>query len=424
MYFRLQPDCHLVEGTRGGALYDVGRQRLLILDESMYALTVQCVESISIQDLPPQAASVATNLCEHGYGEFTSVAVFSDKLWFHKKPSVMAEPKQLRRIDLAITDECDLSCSFCPRKASDKSVRACFTCLRRSPLTERRGSAIKGTTIAEQLHESGGGILHIRGGDPLLAMEKLKGILDAAEARPNVQVFVTTPLSVTEIDAALAVASRATINLVMVPVEENSENSQRCEEAGNCKMELADRLTKAGRRFTITIIGVDTLEERRAKRRMAYARWGKYPTFAEVPSTRVSLGLMVPSTLAAFSFGEGSFRCLDGRCEVGTDGRAYLCAGVDADFGSIASDEPLLSIRKSKLDTYWSLSKNDMKPCSTCSLRPACVTCAGSAEFSGSKEGRYECKASNIGEVLPRPYSKRVWIGEMNTNQEPRIRQA
>jgi len=418
-----------VEGVAGGAVYDLGAARMLLLDEWTYSVVRQCEDNTPIESIHPYAACVrfTTMLYETGFGLFEPVAAFVDKVFAHAKlPAYMKEPRPLRRVDLTITDRCDLSCSACPRVTGQRTSQACLTCLRRASATP--GGAVDivdPATLVEYLHEDGTS-LHIRGGNPFLEWDRLWSIGEAARRRPAVMVRVTTPGTGAAIADVVALGRSANIcfNLVMFTVDSRRGTAGCGGDLVEQQIALADQLRQRGVRFSVVFLltGV-TNPERATMRRFSQDRWGRRPKFAMFDST-ASLGLVVPTSPLEFSSGEGHFGCLDGICELASDGGIYPCAGVDSVCGHLSATDPMMSISNAHLGVFWELSKEDIHPCRRCALRAACVACAGTL-MSSKREGAVwscDCRFAStelaVTHELPKPYPLSIQAAQAGGNKE------
>jgi len=198
-YFRLEHDCFLVEGVSDAALYDVTGRRLYLLDDEARQIVRQC-ESNSALDrdwLNDNGRRFLEFLRDEGLGFFDQSPAFIDKFVTHGPVATMnsrsSKVPRYFMADWSITQSCDVGCLFCPLESGAWSWQACTACLRKADVDEDANVFRHTSIIVNQLASLGVKRLYIRGGNPLLAWDRLVSILDEAERYPEIIVTITTP---------------------------------------------------------------------------------------------------------------------------------------------------------------------------------------------------------------------------------------
>jgi MoaA/NifB/PqqE/SkfB family radical SAM enzyme len=444
-YFRLAADCYLVDGAKDSALYDVSRGHLLLLDENAAWILHQCEENQPLDStwLKPVGLRFLGELHARGLGTFEHTAVFVDKIQAHAvRPERASDPPRPRRIDWQMTNRCDLGCKFCPRTGGQVVSQACVTCVRSHNASRSATSTVDPIAIVKDIAEMGGGVLHIRGGNPLLEWNGLRDVAVAAEPYSNVKITVTSPGSGCSIDKALLLCrtDNVRLNLVMFAIDARGAMGTCGQDVMRRQLTLADALHRQRRLFSVTFILTHaTYEDRGRIRQFCRDRWQIRPTLAlsylvtnSVQSRDHAMlmrRIVPPRSIESFYRRQTALDCLSGICEIGVDGGLYPCAGVDRRCGQLSTGEPLMSITSGALDDFWNFTRRDVEPCKRCALRYACLSCAGVMRFveGQSYHATVGCPFDPDGDVrayhMPWQHSGSVFSASLPNDSEVVIRE-
>jgi radical SAM protein with 4Fe4S-binding SPASM domain len=400
-FFRLMPDCFLVDGARDGALYDVTGRRLFLLTETARRVLSHCERNQPLSDLQDfdRARKFLDRVQRLGLGSFDSAPAYVDRLLLTSPvKGRLFERPFYRKVDWSLTSTCDLNCYFCPRDGAGLSWQACQTCVRRLC---RSGGAYRqeeiGRTV-DQVSDLGVPILHLRGGNPLADWKRLEQVMEAA-GRRQLLLVITTP-GTGQDEARLADLCRiphVRLNLVMFGPDEDSSLAA-CRRAGvyGIQARLLDRLKTEDLPFFVTFLLCGaTAHTRSGILTQARERWGAIPSISEIYTrieskaghrfTHVSSGskpLLGWDSPSGFFARMQSHSCLSGTFEISAEELVYPCAGLDAICGSARERGLREALAADGLYEWWRRSKEDLATCRRCALRLACADCAA-AEQAG-----------------------------------------
>jgi MoaA/NifB/PqqE/SkfB family radical SAM enzyme len=386
-YFRLGPDAFLVEGRVDAAVHDATDGTVYLLDPSAYAVVADAERNRPLDDRWPDAGGLRllAQLERLGLGFFDGAAAFVEKLtphsplWWEPTPGA---PPRLHQLDWTITDACEGACDFCPRTDDLLPWQACLTCLRRPQARASGARPDDAVRAVEDIAAARVATLHIRGGDPLLAWERLEAIVIAARDRLN--VVVTTPgLGRSPVDVAtLAHEAHIVVNVVVKGTDAIDRTCRFRQQSATI-----DALRSRGVRHTITcIITADDHDRLAAIEQTVRTRFDREPRLAEM-RRRSEGGGALPfvaaerKTLTACRSRAEWFarrhrnRCLLGRAELVNDGSVHPCAAIDADGPPAETGHIREAIVAAGLDRWWFLTPDRIDPCRACAVRYACPTC-------------------------------------------------
>jgi MoaA/NifB/PqqE/SkfB family radical SAM enzyme len=396
-YFSLDNDCFLIEGSRDAALYDVTGHCVYLLDEAAHRI-LRLFEDKSPLDsewLGPAGQKFLEFLCREGLGFFDDSPAFEDKFVAPARLSTLkglAAPPSYRLADWSITQSCDVGCSFCPLDTNGLSWQACTTCVRKAAVAENSELDKYTASLVDQIAELGISRLHIRGGNPLLAWDRLNSIIHEAERHPKLIIIVTTPGTGCSTKQLLALCDcqNVRLNLVLFATTTETAKSTGRERVMAHQFTLLRELSQRRVRFSVSILLTSaTCSERERMSTSMQENWHLKPWISEIYTADeamdgISFSHLSPGsrlltcwrsledlyTRALFS------TCLRGRLQINPDGSINPCAAVDENCGQIVDGDLGAALKAETLYELWTFSKNDVQPCNCCALRYLCLDCA------------------------------------------------
>lgn len=404
-HFRLSSDCFLVQGEKGGVIYDVHGGRLIMLDSLAYRLLKRCEDNVPLQgQLSRREYAFLELLQEADIGDFHDEPGYVDKLLLQQPVAwkgLGILPPDYIRVDWSITGRCDLECAFCAQGDEILAWEACQSCLRKQGNGRPSWLPQDLESFVAQIAALGTRILHLRGGNPLLEWKVLQRIVHAAQDN-GLALVLTTPGIGADTERILELYGRAQLHLNIVLFGADEQQSRAvCGRAGilEQQLHLISKLLEARCPFSTTfLLTKDQRRRRQELTEFALRRWQGEPAFTEicwredmVPGFRLShVGKTTRRLYPWASPDEFFFRishngCTYGNFEIASDGRLYNCAGLNTVHADVARDGLRLALAQDSLYQAWELSKSKVTPCSGCALRIGCLDCSV-FELSGQQD--------------------------------------
>lgn len=405
-YFKLAPDCYLIAGKKDAALYDVHRSRIMLLDKRAHKILRRCEDNVPLGEwLGNSGMHLLLTLQDEGLGSFDSAPAYVEKLLLHSPAQwkgFCIQPPSYSRVDWCITNHCDFNCEFCGSRGETLSWQSCQTCLRRNKTTEVLLVYNNPEELVAQIASLGVKILNIRGGNPLLALDRLQRILRAAQSYPELGVVITTPVTGRTLDPLLPLFRETVVQLnIIVFGLDDKVTKAVCGGTNVWQQQLAiiDALVEAEHPPFLTFL-LSPLTRRKRSEYQNYVkyRWGIEPSFAEVyPRRDIEEGVRFShvgkktkplspwQSMDEFFSRIQSYSCTYGNFEIGLDSKIRPCAGLDQVCGEIVDDSLRVALSSHELYDIWEMGKTKVYPCNHCALRFACQDCIA-VEFAGSQE--------------------------------------
>lgn len=410
IYFRLAPDCFLIAGPRDAAIYDLGHQRLYILNPDAAALLRRCERNEPVDPTEETAEMLLLQaMADQGLGFFLAKPHFVEKLQLQSPvrfKGIGADPPRFERLSWQITRRCNFSCRHCGAKVRPVTWQACSTCLMRGDTSVSHGVPSWNSEMLNRLLDDLAAMefrtLHLRGGNPLLEEELLREIADRVErGRLSLTLMVTTP-GVGRF-AGLLGRRAVRFNIVLLgtspadyAITTGDPGAWREIQRSVQEVQRADSL------FSITLLLTPETRGRKEEN-VSYIQktWGVTPIIAEAYpySYFTSTGAETPrfthvgpSAKPLFPFrdqGEFFFRttnntCLAGTVDLGPHGCFRPCAWLDEVLGRWPADTLHAVMSRPQTYHYWELIKDNISSCKNCPLRYACADCTA-VELEGER---------------------------------------
>ncbi len=409
-FFRLVPDCYLVEGARDGVLYDVTGNRLFLLAEAAHQILKHCEDNrpLSALENPDRARDFLRRLQRLGLGCFDSAPAYVDRLLLSAPvKGRLFERPCYRKVDWSIDNECDLNCYFCPRAKAGLSWQACQGCVRRPDNPESVAHPLNPEQTVDDIADLGTSVLHLRGGNPLLHWERLKSIMTAARRR-NLLLVITTPGTGQDPERVVDLCSNSHVrlNVVVFGAGESSAKAA-CGRAGiyEWQTRLVHALKTKELPFFVTVLVCGATAYTKPEiLNQARERWGIEPSFAQIYTAEevdaASRSTYVGSAgkpLSGWHSPPGFYArvqwntCLYGTFEISPQGLIHPCAGLDAVCGRTQESGLRAALATDSLYGWWQRNKETVDGCNRCALRLACTDCAAAEQAA---VGRPELKSS------------------------------
>jgi pyruvate-formate lyase-activating enzyme len=406
-HFQLATDCFLVEGENDAALYDVHGGRLFLLDQAAHRLLRRCQGGIPVPDgASENEVSLLGALQTAGLGFFDAGHGGNDKLLLHQPiewKGMCMTPPDFTSVDWQLTNACDLECAFCGDGDNTLSWQSCQSCLRRNRNSAEAWMPDNIEEFVAEIANLGVRILHIRGGNPVLAWDALQRISRAIEGTQLTLVITTAGTHCPPEDLiALGNDRRFCINLVMFGVDEMT-SQKVCGRSGVFKEQLTliDALVESRIFFSITfLLTPSTQRHRNAMRSFAQQHWNVDPAFSETCTREdVNSGFHLShlsdgaKPLAPWESAEMFFfrvrnnTCAAGTFEIGADGMLRSCSGLSDVHGDVGRFGLRAALSGTGLYETWKRGKASVEPCGHCALRCACTDCS-TFEFDGERNSK------------------------------------
>ena len=184
MYFRLNPECYFIKGSRCGAIYDLIEGNIYALDSEETKLVESCEKNVEKEN------KILENLKKLCLGNFYEKIVYIEKLRLGSpiEESQPGHPPQLNRAFLEINNSCNRNCWFCGYHGIKRSW-GCMGCNKWNEdgetLTTERWKE-----IIDELKRLDCKDIFITGGDLILAWDKTMDILDYADGKFR-KIYIT-----------------------------------------------------------------------------------------------------------------------------------------------------------------------------------------------------------------------------------------
>ena len=184
MYFRLNPECYFIKGSRCGAIYDMMEGNIYALDSEETKIVESCEKNVEREN------EFLRNLKKLCLGNFYDKIVYIEKLRLGSpiEESQPGHPPQLNRAFLEINNSCNRNCWFCGYHGVKRSS-GCIGCNKWNENGEIL-SMERWREIIDELKDLDCMDIFITGGDLTLAWDKTLGILDHA-ARKFRKIYIT-----------------------------------------------------------------------------------------------------------------------------------------------------------------------------------------------------------------------------------------
>ncbi len=400
-YFRLNGDCYLVHGNDGSAIYDVPGKQIYLIETVLAQVLRQCESNKPLNiDRDGAIYKQLLELQAAGLGSFEDVPCFVDKLLLRQPldwKGMCMQPPKYTRVDWVITNECDLDCDECGKADETLVWQSCQSCVRHHTQEGNAWAPQDDADYVRQIAALGVRLLHIRGGNPLLAWERLQGITRSAQ-QYGLDVMITTPGTSVTPNMLLELYSRGSVTLNVVMFD--SPEGQDDEDYLDLLLEqqtLVDLLHDSRLRYYVSyLLTPETVHKREQLIRYSQQRWQKEPAFSEIRyvselnDSKLSHvdsdnAQFIPwQTAEEFYSRVKSNTCTYGNMELGIDGQLRACCGVRESCGDLSSQGLYGALNNDRLYQLWDKNKSEISTCQQCALRYACTDCT-SYEQAGER---------------------------------------
>jgi sulfatase maturation enzyme AslB (radical SAM superfamily) len=398
-YFRLEPDCFLIEGRNEGVIYDIYGRRIFLLDEGSHRVIRRCEDNEPLGEwLGKSGMRFLKRLCEAGLGRFDSEPAYVERLLLHSPlewKGFCMKPPRYRRMDWVIIDHCDLNCRFCGQGENTIPWQGCQTCLLRAKGEDRLWFPDDPEDFIAEIAALGISLIHFRGGNPLLGADRLKRLVHAVGRHSPLRVIITTPGTGMEIESILALCREGPVQFNIVIFGVNEDDCRTVCGRGDVwkrQKALIDSLREKQLPLFITALLTHSTSHTRSQiYEFVDKHWGGGPGFAEVCThnhplmagfhlSHIDEGqvkMLSPwRSLAEFYFRIRNNTCTAGNFEVGPDSKVRPCIGIDRLCGDVLKGGLRQALSGPELYAIWELSKADVQPCCECPLRYSCADCS------------------------------------------------
>lgn len=336
-YFRLNPECYLVKGVRGGMIVNLYESRVISIDDELSELLLKCEHGEPVDG----ANEKLNKLYEMGWADEFDAPVFIDKIRvtniFGKRHMWKAAPV-INLAVLQITGECDKKCANC---FADR----CPSCKQNASNKDIGLSGWK--KIIDRLAIYSAEAVLLTGGNPILNPDYEK-ILDYALSK-NMRAFIHVPSA----SACKRINNKYGVFLSAIAEEDISQIRGLFREKSNIiRVFISEKIDTLSlpKDERICYINSDNLNIKK--------------------SNMFSLGIDPFRFVLKQMYNE----CFFGKICINLAGEILPCLGATSAVGSFLEDNFAESFKK-LLEEYWYVSTDDREEgnkCRRCENRYVC----------------------------------------------------
>ncbi len=342
-YWRLNPECYCVTGSRNGAIYNVFTGQLMHLDEEESRIIANCEKNIPVNG----QIGILEQLGKMHWGCYFDKPVYIDKTriiskwqdWILYRPAPM-----IFNATLQITNQCNLDCSFCGKVW-------CPSC-NRIP-QEQELSLQEWIPVIDQLEYMSCQSLCLTGGEATLYPE-INGLLNYVQDKFRFTMLITNGVSLTEVPDKIH---------TMVNIFPKSQYNPST-------LETITKNLEKMKNFSLNIIGG---EENDKKRYMKYSP--KNIFLAPLQYEPITKKTIPMPSLFDFEIAQRYKQCRYGKITISHGGYIIPCLMMPDKKLANVRLRSVASIVGEELWNNWENPNQTLEKCSACEFRYACKTC-------------------------------------------------
>ena len=368
MYFRLNPECYFIKGSRCGAIYDLIEGNIYALDSEETKLVESCEKNVEKEN------EILENLKKLCLGNFYEKIVYIEKLRLGSpiEESQPGHPPQFNRAFLEINNSCNRDCWFCGYHGVKRSW-GCMGCNKWNEdgetLTTERWKE-----IIDELKCLNCKDIFITGGDLTLAWDKTMDILDYADGK-----FERTYITLHEQSFSEKIAKYLTNKAQTIIQTEKLDGIQ--------SEDLIFLLTVRPEEFK-------NLKDVKNKKAMIdFVSEDFRSLSAEIPL--ISKRKIPKESMYQFFHNIKYHPCIGNTLAISHTGNVLPCPMMRNHVLGNIRDRELYTIfenGKEEIDKFWNLTLDNIEKCRDCEFRYACNDCRALEEkLTGKLEGKRLC---------------------------------
>lgn len=367
MYFRLNPECYLIKGKCGGAIYD-------LIDGNIYTLEPperQILENCEKNEIVDKE-ELLDDLKERCLGNYYEKKIYVEKLRVGSpiEEEQPGHPPKLNRVFLEINNSCQRNCWFCGYNGIKRSL-GCMGCNKwrdeEEPLSIERLE-----DLLDELEDLSCKDIFLTGGDLTLAWEKVLRVLNYAEGK---------------------------FKKIYMILHQESLSKERIEEVRGKTHLIVQTSSPASidyesDEFTYIVpIEPEKFESLKLRNKGVMVDFVS-KDFTGLPSDLplVSKKKVRKANLYRFSHNLKYHPCLGGTLAISYGGRVLPCPLLrNHSFGSIKNKElyRIFENERREIEKYWHLTLDKIERCKNCEFRYVCNDCRALEEkLTGKLDGK------------------------------------
>jgi radical SAM protein with 4Fe4S-binding SPASM domain len=424
-YFRLRPECHLVQGALKGVVYNLLSGDIFALDVHERKIVEACEANEPIKKIS-QVSGVSEKdvydflleLEENHVGMFFDSPFYVEKyidrtIWEVKL--FWRDPPDLQTAFIELSNRCNLDCFFCREQPVIRRW-ACMGCSRhplmgKEPITETHYLDVLMELNKLQCHS-----LIIRGGNPLLEVDKFKTIVKKARSLDFHEISVATNGVDISPEMVRFLKEHSIHPIIQVFSHKGEVFDSICGKTGSFA-KLSNQLKQFNKlNIPFSITGVFHHSEKEE----LIETWRYFQAFSPVKMIRDHILVLssddrfgsnadevrkelyyqnksLPRASVKDFFDKKQYNpCLNGKIAVTAAGDVLPCPVMRDDIlGNIKTTSIQKIFADEAIDTYWNLSKEKIVRCKQCEYRYACSDCralekAATGDLHGLKYCAYD----------------------------------
>lgn len=370
MYFRLNPECYFIKGSRCGAIYDLIEGNIYALDSEETKLVESC-EKNKIVEKENEFLGNLKKLC---LGNFYDKRAYIEKLRLGSpiEKSQPGHPPQFNRAFLEINNSCNRNCWFCGYLGIKRSW-GCMGCNKWNEdgetLTTERWKE-----IIDELKDLDCKDIFITGGDLTLAWDKTMDILDHADGK-----FERTYITLHEQSFSEKIVKDLTNKAQPIIQTENLDGIQ--------SEDLIFLLTVRPEEFK----NLKDIKNKKVMIDFVSEDFSSLPL--DIPLT--SKRKIAKENMYQFFHNIKYHPCIGNTLAISHTGNVLPCPTMRNHVLGNVRDRELYTIfekGKEEIDKFWNLTLDSIEKCRDCEFRYACNDCRALEEkLTGKLEGKRLC---------------------------------
>ena len=368
MYFRLNPECYFIKGSRCGAIYDLIEGNIYALDSEETKLVESCEKNVEKEN------KILENLKKLCLGNFYEKIVYIEKLRLGSpiEESQPGHPPQLNRAFLEINNSCNRNCWFCGYHGIKRSW-GCMGCNKWNEDGETLTTE-RWREIIDELKDLDCKDIFITGGDLTLAWDKTMDILDYADGKFR-KIYITLHEQSFSEKIAKYLANKAQTII---------------------QTEKLDGIQSEDLIFLLTVRPEEfkNLKDVKNKKAMIdFVSEDFRSLSAEIPL--ISKRKIPKESMYQFFHNIKYHPCIGNTLAISHTGNVLPCPMMrNHVLGNIRDRElyTLFENGKEEIDKFWNLTLDNIEKCRDCEFRYACNDCRALEEkLTGKLEGKRLC---------------------------------
>lgn len=354
MYFRLNPECYFIRGTKQGAIFDLIDEKIYILDQQETDIITSCERNNPVE-IPNKFLVKLKETC---LGNFYPKKVYVPRL--RVRPGTLKGdsnqgPLELHRVSLEINNLCNRDCWFCGYYGIKRNL-GCMGCNKWKD-DGKILSLERCLNVIDELSDLDCKNLYLTGGDLTLTWQRAMDILDYAKEKFE-GIFIT--LHQQSISTNLLNDLTGKANVI---IQADKFKNIPFKDATILLMTTHNDLEKNG-----------TIEDENAIKSFAIGDHNLLPNDLPI----ISRSKVSPVDMRKFLNNIEHHPCLSHTLAICYNGNVIPCPMMRKHSLGNISDIGLSTIIEKNwesINNYWNLNLDKIEKCTCCEFRYTCSDC-------------------------------------------------